>query len=469
MVKKSCLTISFFIFSLFILGTLLVGKGYAAGLEVGDNKTYSTITAALADAENGDVITVFPGIYKEKVTITKAVTLQSVEKQKAVIQGDHNQHVIIIKSPNVVIQGFTIKGSGHNFLANDAGILVDKSNHVQIINNRMEDILFGIYIDSSNNLSIKNNQIDGLKSKKLSERGNGIHYFNTKAILVSGNTIKNVRDGMYFDHADETLATNNKVTNVRYGLHYMWSDNNSFKHNFFSNNVSGAAIMFSKEIKLENNIFENNRGYRNFGIFFQTAEDSIVANNLFFKNSIGIYSDLSRGNVIRNNTIVQNDIGMEILGSNWDDVIYENSFLDNLQQVSVNEIKNRDQWHKGKKGNYWSEYTGVDIEKDGIGDAAYHSGNAFEFFMYKYPHFRLFVESPTAKLLETVDKMFPVIERAEIVDPFPLTADSHSKVYLDQLRTNSSRLAGIITFSVSLLIVALSMVFIFRLSHRFGG
>lgn len=454
-------------FSIIIFG-FLGGQSFAAELEVGKGKNYDTISNAVEQAENGDIINVYPGNYKEKLEITKSITLESIEKHKAIIEGDNQKHVITIKSPNVVINGFTIKGSGENFLDNDAGILIDQTNEAQIINNIFEEILFGIYIDSSEGNVIKDNEIHGLKDKKFSERGNGFHFFNSKKNTVDGNIIGDVRDGMYFDHSDKTSVTNNKISGIRYGIHYMWSNDNSFKNNYFSNNVSGAAIMFSKRIQLEQNIFENNRGYRAFGMFFQTVEDSVVENNLFFNNSIGINSDLSRGNIFRKNTIVQNDIGMEILGSNWDDVIYENSFVDNLQQALVNEIKINDQWYHENSGNYWSDYSGIDFEKDGIGDTEHHSGSAFEFFMYKYPHFRLFVESPTAKMLQTVDKMFPVIERAEVVDPYPLLEDLNSLAFLNDMETETSKKAGILTFIVSFIFVALSISLLVRISIRFG-
>ncbi|WP_374724257.1 nitrous oxide reductase family maturation protein NosD [Calidifontibacillus erzurumensis] len=466
--KTSSLIFKFLTITIFIQMLLFAQQGHAADLEVGNNQPYKTISAALKKAENGDTIKVYPGNYKEKLEINKAVSLVSIEKHSAVIEGDNNKHIITIKSPNVVINGFKITNSGKNFLDNDAGILIEKSDQTQIVNNLFEDVLFGIYVDSSEGNLIKNNEIYGLKEKKFSERGNGIHFYNSKNNIVEGNTITDVRDGMYFDHTDQTIVMNNKVTGIRYGLHYMWSNENTFKNNYFSNNVSGAAIMFSKKINLEQNVFENNRGYRAYGMFFQTAEDSVVENNLFFNNSIGIYSDLSRGNIIKKNTIFQNDIGMEILGSNWDDIIYENSFIDNLQQVSVNEIKINDQWYYENRGNYWSNYIGIDMDKDGIGDTEHHSGSAFEFLMYQYPHFRLFVESPTAKMLQTVDKMFPVMERAEIIDLYPLMEDINSHPLLEHMKATSNRTAGIITFVVSLLIVVFSILLLRRISIRFG-
>lgn len=444
------------------------GHGDAAELEAGKGRSFATISAALEAAQEGDTILVYPGQYKEKLEIDKSIILKSVKKHQAVIIGNNQKHVITIKSPNVVIQGFKIKESGEDFLKNDAGILVDKANHAEILDNHFTDVLFGIYLDSSDQHVIKNNQIEGLKGKRLSERGNGIHFYNTKNNEVDRNKIENVRDGMYFDHADETIVTNNQISHVRYGLHYMWSNHNTFRNNYFSENVSGAAIMFSKFINLDHNVFMNNRGHRAFGIFFQTAEESVVKNNLFINNSIGIYSDLSRGNTIRNNTMMQNDIGMEMLGSNWDNKIYQNDFIENLQQVSVNELNIQDQWSKDNKGNYWSDYAGIDMWKDGVGDKEYHSGSSFDYLMYKYPHFRLFIESPTAKMLQMVDQMFPVLERAEIVDPYPLMKRENGEKDWEDMYSNKSKQAGVITFLLSISLTLLSVAMIRRIKKRFN-
>lgn len=444
---------------------IFVGTGLAKEIEVGEGQTYKTISAALEVSEDGDIITVYPGLYEEKLTIQKSVTLRSLDPHEATIQGDYKDYVITVQSPDVTIDGFKIIGSGNNFLKNDAGILIDQVNDVDIHNNVMEDVLFGIYLDSSAGTLITNNKITGFEAKRLSERGNGIHFYNTNGIKVYGNEITRVRDGMYFDHAVNTIVEENQITNVRYGLHYMWSNDNIFRKNYFSESVSGAAIMYSKRINLDNNVFQNNRGHRAYGMFFQTAEESIVENNFFFNNSNAIYSDLSRGNIIRNNILLQNDIGIEMLGSNWDNEIYENAFLENLQQATVNEIEINDQWFK----NYWSDYSGIDVDKDGIGDRAYRSGSLFEYLMYQYPHFRLFVESPTAKMLQTVDQMFPVVERAEIVDEHPLMSEKMIKTDFSATKTTEKDgVASIVTFISSLFLVFVSIFSFFYITKRFS-
>jgi len=457
MVKKICLI------SLFALLMVCAKPAYAAELEVGEDQPYKTITSALNEANDGDTIRVHPGIYQETLVIDKTVTLESINPLEAVIQGDYVRHVILITSPKVTIKGFKITASGQDYLKDDAGIFVKSADSTTIIDNLIEDVLFGIYIDDSDYTLIKDTSIIGLEDRQFSRRGNGIHLFKTDNNIIDGVSIKETRDGIYFDFCNNTTVTNSTISDVRYGLHYMSSNRNTFSNNHFSHSVSGAAIMFSQDIQLNNNVFENNTGPRNYGLFFQLVQDCVVENNLFFQNSTGVYSDLSYRIVYRNNTVIQNDVGMLILGSNWDNEFYENSFIDNLQQVSVNEIRVKDSWYKDDRGNYWSDYSGIDMNKDGIGDTAYRSGSAFEYLMESYPHMRLFSESPTANMLKTVDAMFPVLERAEIVDESPLMQNPNT-LTLVRITTQSSLGAGVLMFSISLAAVLLCLVVIVRTS-----
>jgi len=66
----------------------------------------------------------------------------------------------------------------------------------------------------------------------------------------------------------------------------------------------------------------------------------------------------------------------------YDNVIYHNNFIGNSQQVYIKTPGYANVWDNGwpSGGNYWSDYTGVDVMKgknqdkpgsDGIGDTPY--------------------------------------------------------------------------------------------------
>ena len=122
-------------------------------------------------------------------------------------------------------------------------------------------------------------------------------------------------------------------------------------------------------------------------------------------------------------------------------IVYQNNFIDNLQHLSINEQTTRIDWFKGKRGNYWSDYEGVDVYGKGIGEPKYQSGNLFEYLMTKYPHTRLFIQSPTAKMLEAIDRWFPVVSRPSVTDPYPLMEPVRHETY-DQLRRRPEEVGG---------------------------
>ena len=49
--------------------------------------------------------------------------------------------------------------------------------------------------------------------------------------------------------------------------------------------------------------------------------------------------------------------------------MYLNDYIDNQYQAS--DFGNDNKWDCMSRGNYWSDYTGVDIDSDGIGETPY--------------------------------------------------------------------------------------------------
>jgi nitrous oxidase accessory protein len=436
-VERKVILCLFFIAILFVW---MPEKAESAVREVGEGKPYAQVTEALRVAESGDVIRVYPGEYRGNLVIDRSVTLEAVEIGKAKIIGTGEGNVITVRHPGVTIRGFEISSGGLNYLKNDAAIMVTRDG-ARIEKNRIRQSLFGIYLKKSSNHVIRENDIVGREERSFSERGNGLQIYYSHRNRVEKNRFRHVRDGIYVEFSHRNRLHSNRVEDSRYGVHYMWSDDNVFEGNVFLRNVSGAAIMFSKRVKLTNNRFENSQGLRSFGMFLQTVEDSEACDNLFLHNSIGVFSDLSRNIQIHHNTFLANDIGMEMLGSNWDSVVYQNNFIDNLQHLAVNEQTTKIDWFRGERGNYWSDYEGVDVSGKGIGEPEYQSGNLFEYLMTKYPHTRLFIQSPTAKMLEAIDRWFPVVSRPSVTDPYPLMEPVRHETY-DQLRRRPEEVGG---------------------------
>ena len=81
--------------------------------------------------------------------------------------------------------------------------------------------------------------------------------------------------------------------------------------------------------------------------------------------------------------------------------IYHNNFIENVIQASAENSDN--QWDDGAEGNYWSDYTGLDVDGDGIGDSPYIIGpNVVDQFPLMAP-FQLLRPSMNGILLLLLD------------------------------------------------------------------
>lgn len=84
----------------------------------------------------------------------------------------------------------------------------------------------------------------------------------------------------------------------------------------------------------------------------------------------GIRLRLFGNNIISNNTLKNNSYGICLAGPTNGNLIYHNNFVNNDSQAYDNGVN---YWDNGYPfgGNYWSDYIGVDVNGDGIGDSPY--------------------------------------------------------------------------------------------------
>ncbi len=105
---------------------------------------------------------------------------------------------------------------------------------------------------------------------------------------------------------------------------------------------------------------------------------------------------------------------------------YDNSFVDNEQQVAIagsGAHPESNAWTVDGRGNYWSDYGGYDANGDGRGEMAYRSDKLFENLSEAHPDLRLFLYSPAIDAVEFAAKAFPLVKpQPKLVDEIPLTA-----------------------------------------------
>jgi len=386
-------------------------------LEVGENKSFNTISSAIESSRPFDTILVYPKIYTEGKTllIEHPLYLKASEKNTVILDGKEQHGLIFIHSDSVTIDGFVIKNVGTSYIEDRAAILVDQSKYCRIINNILENTFFGIYFKKSFSCEISDNSISGKAVKEFSS-ANAIHLWYCKKMKVSGNQIRGHRDGIYLEFVDSSLIENNlSENNLRYGLHFMFSNNDVYLHNTFKNNGAGVAVMFSHYIDMIENHFVENMGSASYGLLLKEIYDGNILRNEFRENTIGLYGEGANRLKISFNTFENNGWALKILGSSLDNYFIQNNFFGNSFNLSTNARRNQNTFRQ----NYWDDYSGYDLNHDGIGDVPFRPVGIFSYLVTKIDASMILMRSPIIEILNYAENMMPALTPSDLTDPEP--------------------------------------------------
>jgi nitrous oxidase accessory protein len=404
-------------FSVLLLLSLYAFSGVNAAdtLKVCRDCNYPTITSAIQAAGKIDVVVVKAGNYSEgKIIIGKPLML--IGEGFPVVEGDGQSDVFFIDADSVILSGFEIRNTGISYIYDIAGIKINGHKHCRIANNRLINTFFGIYLKHSGECVIMDNEIVGQATTEAST-GNAIHLWYSKIISVSGNTCKNHRDGIYLEFVEQSHISGNwSEGNLRYGLHFMFSNHDEYLNNTFRNNGAGVAVMFSRNIIMRDNLFDKNWGPSSYGLLLKDILDGEVTGNRFIENTIGIYADGSNRIKITGNEFRQNGWALKILGSCMDNTVSGNNFLSNTFDLITNTSTNYNHY----EGNFWSEYTGYDLNKDGIGDIPYKPVKLFSMIVSNLPVSIILLRSSFVDLINFAEKITPSLTPPTLADNSPL-------------------------------------------------
>ncbi len=369
---------------------------------------------AISAAQTGDTILVKKGTYKEyNIVIDKPLTLKG--ENFPVIDGEDQGEIIRIVSDDVTIDGLFIINVGTSYTSDHAAIRVVRSKNFLIQNVVLEKLFFGIYIEKSNNGKIYHNKIIGDAQDEYNS-GNGIQLWYSKNVIVEHNIVQKVRDGIYLEFSDNiTINENISTNNLRYGLHFMFSNDDLYTNNTFENNGAGVAVMFSKRIKMLNNTFKENWGSAAFGLLLKEINDAEIMDNVFEENTVGINIEGSNRIVYSNNSFISNGYAIKVLGACYANTFEKNNFLYNSFDIAYNSRINDNVF----RDNYWSSYTGYDLDKDGVGDVPYRPVKLFSYIVNKTPETIILMRSLFIDIIDFSEKVSPVFTPSNLLDMTP--------------------------------------------------
>lgn len=304
--------------------------------------------------------------------------------------------------------------------------LLAETSEIIVINNTIFDIVggkegvsaqwgkgYGIYLDHSLNNTITGNEVSYCNHSSIRL------YHSDNNTLISNTGSNSGWYGIYLEYSDNNNLTDNTVSqNNRDGIIIVnYSNNNTIVNNTASQNIrTGIFIAVANENTLKNNVVINNGEFNGYvyewcGIHIISSDQIIVIENDVTNNGIGgvddsgIFLDDSCYNTIKNNTITNNNqYGIRLRMANNNTIVYNNISNNIYQGVYLTHFNNpllnsnnntlyynyfinnsvnaldyglNNQWDNGSIGNYWGDYTGEDLNSDGIGDTPYNiSGTA---------------------------------------------------------------------------------------------
>lgn len=387
----------------------------AQQIEVCDSCTIKTIAEAVRKAKPHDSIYIQKGEYKEfDIVIDKPLTITG--DKNVMINGEEKGYIFKIFADSVTIKGFTLKNVGRSFTKDYAAIYISKSKYFTLENLLIKNVFFGLLIEKSKFGTIKNNHIFS-NAKVEASSGNGIHLWHSSNVLIEKNEVHNLRDGIYFEFVTESkVIHNNSYNNLRYGLHFMFSNDDEYHDNRFNNNGSGVAVMFSKNIKMSNNKFSKNWGSASYGLLLKEIYDAEIINNTFEENTIGIKIEGSTRINYKFNNFIRNGWAIKIAGACYSNIFNKNNFLHNSFDISYNSKLNNNEFNN----NYWSDYTGYDLDKDGIGDVPYRPVKLFSYIVNKTPETVILLRSLFVDIINFSEKVSPAFTPDNLLDNNPL-------------------------------------------------
>jgi nitrous oxidase accessory protein len=295
---------------------------------------YPTIQEAVNAAYRGDTVLVRSGTYRENVVVNKSISLIGESPTSTTIDGgEYNGPALHITAGNTSVSGFTIQNG-----------------------------IYTVFVDGCSCNIIEKNVFQG--------GFDGIFFWDSNNDTVDENTFSSCFDyGVLLGgYCSKSIVRDNVVEHTWYGIG-LWN--------------SSYNIVYNNTVEHTGNGTHPVRTFEPAGIlvYDHSKCNEIIGNRLSNNDWNGVAIALnSTDNLITDNVVSSSDCCGVWVEENSSRNFFNHNLFNNQKQVHIENASNtwNDSYPSG--GNYWSDYTGVDVKKgsnqdeagsDGIGDTPY--------------------------------------------------------------------------------------------------
>jgi parallel beta-helix repeat protein len=395
-----CLLLAFTL----LLPLLSYNTARTSGVSAGGNSisvpgTYSTIQAAVNNAESGDTIEVAAGTYVENVLVKKD-NLQIIGHgmSDTVLNGNVTGRGFQIEANQVSVSGFNVTNCETAILVNNAsgcsitdnyvttskfGIWLSYSSNCNVQRNKVVDCEHNVRLSFSTNNILKDNDIRGYHSYNFALFGSSIdNYFQTidKSNKVNDKSIYYITNAQNLNINPQTcpdlgcllVINSSKITvqdllisNSYDGILFAYVSSSTIQNVATVDNKIGIELSRSQDCNILNSLLKYNMYH---GILLSGSSRCLIDGNNITGNTDGVYLSSSNSSVFVRNTISQSEIGLK-LDQSYDNQFFHNNLVSNTQQTGIYSSQGN-VFDNGQEGNYWSSYRGEDTDNDAIGDTS---------------------------------------------------------------------------------------------------
>lgn len=377
------------------------------------------LDAALAAAADGDALCLEPGVHAGPVRIERRVTVWG--PRDAVIRSGAHGSVVTIAAAGASLVGLTVDGTGGRFDTLDAAVHV-VADDVTVEGVAVVHAVYGILVEKTRRVTVRGNHVAGDAGKAMGVRGDTIRLWETHDSIVEDNLVEDGRDMVVWYSRGNRVARN-RVLRGRYGTHFMYSDDNVVEDNRYVDGVVGVFVMYSRGVTLRRNVVAGAGGAAGLAIGLKDSGNLVVEDNVLVRDATGVFIDQAPGRAgdtleVRGNVIRQCDVAIAFHTTPARTRFEGNDLADNLLQVHAEAAI--EPAHAAWTDNYYGDYTGYDLDGDGVGDVPYEARSASEELVAQHPNLAFFRGGAVLGVVDAASKLLPLWRpRTLLVDPAP--------------------------------------------------